>query len=80
MSPRNFAKHQLGPYFVSSPHFTDHNPKKVTLIDKFVNLFRSPVKNAADNIADQSQPEAPEVEVDLKALREQRRVAKQSND
>lgn len=28
MSPRNFAKYQLGPYFVSNPHYCDDKEKK----------------------------------------------------
>ena len=79
MSPRHYAKHMISPYFLSDPHYVDDRPKKVTLIGRFVNLFKSPAKNAAESLADQAQPEAPEVEVDLKALREQRRAAKQSD-
>lgn len=79
MSPRHYAKHMISPYFLSDPHYIDDRPKKVTLIGRFVNLFKSPAKSAPESLADQAQPETPEVEVDLKALREQRRAAKQSD-
>lgn len=72
MSPRHFAKHHISPYFLSDPHFIDDRPKKVTLIGKFVNLFKSPAQN--------EEPETPaeaggDQEIDLKQIR----AAKQSN-
>jgi len=36
MSPRNFAKYQLGPYFLSDPHHCDDKQKKHLSIKKSV--------------------------------------------
>ncbi len=79
MSPRNFAKHQLGPYFLSENHYTDDRPKKISRIRKFINLLRTPAKMEFEHLPYQTRPDVPEAEIDLKAIREQRRVAKQSD-
>jgi len=79
MSPRNFAKHQLGPYFLSENHYTDDRPKKIGRIRKFINLLRTPAKMEFEHLPYQTRPDVPEAEIDLKAIREQRRVAKQSD-
>lgn len=94
MSPRHFAKHQYGPYFLSSKHYdkptkpqtkfekTSYKVFKYTGINsiiKFVTLLRTPAKMEFEHLPYQTRPDVPEAEVDLKALREQRRVAKQSD-
>ena len=79
MSPRNFAKHHISPYFLSDPHYIDDRPKKIGRIRKFINLLRTPAKMEFEHLPYQTRPDVSEVEVDLKALREQRRVAKQSD-
>ena len=79
MSPRNFAKHHISPYFLSDPHYIDDRPKKIGRIRKFINLLRTPAKMEFEHLPYQTRPDVSEVEVDLKALREQRRAAKQSD-
>lgn len=79
MSPRNFAKNMISPYFLSDPHYKNDLPKKVSRIRKFINLLRTPAKMEFEAMPYQTRPEVPEAEVDLKALREQRRAAKQSD-
>ena len=79
MSPRNFAKQQLGPYFLSENHYVDDRPKKISRIRKFINLLRTPAKMEFEHLPYQTRPDVPEAEIDLKAIREQRRVAKQSD-
>lgn len=79
MSPRNFAKQQIGPHFISDPHYKDDLPKKVGRIRKFITLLRTPAKMEFEHLPYQSRPQVDEAEVDLKALRESRRAAKQSD-
>ena len=42
-------------------------------------IFKSPAKVQFEHLPYQTRPEVPEAEIDLKAIREQRRVAKQSD-
>ena len=79
MSPRNFAKEMISPYFLSDPHYSNTVPKKVSRIRKFINLLRTPAKMEFEHLPYQTKPDVPEAEIDLRALREQRRVAKQSD-
>lgn len=79
MSPRHNAKHMISPYFLSDPHYNNDLPKKVSPIRKFINLLRTPAKMEFEHMPYQTRPEVPEAEIDLKALRESRRAAKQSN-
>ena len=79
MSPRHYAKHMISPYFLSDPHYKNDLPKKVSRIRKFINLLRTPAKMQFEHLPYQTRPDVPEAEVDLKALREQRRAAKQSD-
>ena len=79
MSPRNFAKEMISPYFLSDPHYVDDRPKKPSRIRKFIRLLRTPAKMEFEHLPYQTRPEVPEAEIDLRALREQRRVAKQSD-
>jgi hypothetical protein len=79
MSPRNFAKQQISPYFLSDPHYKNDLPKKPSRIRKFIDLLRTPAKMEFEHLPYQTRPDVPEAEVDLKALREQRRAAKQSD-
>lgn len=79
MSPRNFAKHQVSPYFLSDPHFINDLPKNDSRIRRFINRLRTPVKMQFEHLPYQTRPEVPEAEIDLRALREQRRAAKQSD-
>lgn len=97
MSPRNFAKHQMGPYFITDKkHFkfrerVVNKPKFVNRISNYVytkskyisalinKIFHSPVKVTLEHLPYQTRPEVPEAEIDLRALREQRRAAKQSD-
>ena len=93
MSPRHFTKAIYGPYYLSAKHYDiPQEPKtrfevftykvfKYTGIGKVIDLIKSPGKITPkfEHTPYQTRPEVPEAEVDLKALREQRRVAKQSN-
>ena len=79
MSPRHYAKHMISPYFLSDPHYVDDRPKKVSRIRKFINLLRTPAKMEFEHLPYQTRPDVPEAEIDLRAIREQRRVAKQSD-
>ena len=79
MSPRNFAKQQIHPHFLNDLHFIDDRPKKIGRIRKFINLLRTPAKMQFEHLPYQTRPDVPEAEIDLRALREQRRAAKQSD-
>ena len=79
MSPRHYAKHMISPYFLSDPHYKNDLPKKPSRIRKFINLLRTPAKMEFEHLPYQTRPDVSEVEVDLKALRESRRAAKQSD-
>ena len=79
MSPRHNAKNMISPYFLSDPHYKNNLPKKVGRIRKFINLLRTPAKMEFEHLPYQTKPDVPEAEIDLRALREQRRVAKQSD-
>lgn len=79
MSPRHNAKHMISPYFLSDPHYKNDLPKKVGRIRKFINLLRTPAKMEFEHLPYQTRPDVPEAEIDLRALREQRRAAKQSD-
>lgn len=90
MSPRHFAKKQINQHFLNDLHYIDDRPKKVSRIRKFINLLRTPAKMEFEHLPYQTRPEVPEAEVeaaqaeepqpiDLKALREKRRVEKQSD-
>lgn len=79
MSPRHNAKHMISPYFLTDPHFIDDRPKKIGRIRKFINLLRTPAKMEFEHLPYQTRPDVPEAEIDLRAIREQRRAAKQSD-
>jgi hypothetical protein len=74
MSPRNFAKEMISPYFLSDPHYIDDRPKKIGRIRRFINLLRTPAKMEFEAMPYQTRPEVPEAEIDLRALRDQRRA------
>jgi len=76
MSPRNFAKNMISPYFLSDPHYKNDLPKKVSRIRRFITLLRTPAKMQFEAMPYQASPEVPEAEIDLRALREQRKVSK----
>jgi hypothetical protein len=93
MSPRHFTKAIYGPYYLSAKHFDlPQKPKtrfekfsywviKYSGIGKIINFIKSPNKITPEfeHLPYQTRPEVPEAEIDLRALREQRRAAKQSN-
>ena len=94
MSPRHFTKAMYGPYYLSAKHYDiPKNPQTkfevftyrlfkytgINSIVKFFTLLRTPAKMEFEHTPYQTRPEVPEAEVDLKALREQRRAAKQSD-
>ena len=79
MSPRHFAKKMISPYFLSDPHYKNDLPKKPSRIRKFINLLRTPAKMEFEAMPYQTRPVVPEAEIDLRAIREQRRAAKQSD-
>ena len=95
MSPRHFTKAIYGPYYLSSQHYINAVPNtpqtkfekftyvlfKYTGINKFLDFYFAPPKvtHKFEHLPYQTRPDVPEAEVDLKALREQRRVAKQSD-
>jgi hypothetical protein len=82
MSPRNFAKQMMGPYFLSDKHYScecGKDKKHSHPIRKFIDRLRTPAKMQFEHLPYQNRPVVPEAEIDLKALREQRRVAKQSD-
>ena len=67
MSPRNFAKQQISPYFLTDPHFncdcgkhnktTSRNPLR-----RFINFLRSPAKvsNKTEWLPYQGRPDLSE--------------------
>jgi len=82
MSPRNFAKHMMGPYFLSDKHYgcsCGKDKKHSHPIRNFIDRLRTPAKMQFEHLPYQTRPVVPEAEIDLKALREQRRVAKESD-
>lgn len=94
MSPRHFTKAIYGPYYLSDKHYDQPQKPQtkfekisywvfkytgINSIVKFVTLLRTPAKMEFEHLPYQTRPDVPEAEVDLKALREQRRAAKQSD-
>lgn len=93
MSPRHFTKAIYGPYYLSDKHYDQpQKPQtkfekisywviKYTGIGKVVDIIKSPGKITPkfEHLPYQTRADVPEVEVDLKALRESRRAAKQSD-
>ena len=82
MSPRHFARHMMGPYFLSDNHYTcecGKTKKHGHPIRKFIDFIRTPAKMEFEHLPYQTRPVVPEAEIDLKAIREQRRVAKESD-
>ncbi len=82
MSPRNFAKQMMGPYFLSDKHYScscGKVKKHSHPIRKFIDRLRTPAKMQFEHLPYQATPVVPEAEIDLKAIREQRRVAKESD-
>ena len=95
MSPRHFTKAIYGPYYLSDKHYNQPKKPQtkfevftykmfkytgINSIIKFVTVLRTPVKMEFEAMPYQTRPEAEEVQsVDLKALRESRRAAKQSD-
>ena len=94
MSPRNhFTKAIYGPYYLSRRHFINDLPSKpktkfekasfyvlkYTGISKLIVFIKSPAKMQFEHLPYQTRPVVPEAEIDLKAIREQRRVAKESD-
>jgi hypothetical protein len=69
----------INSHFPTDSHYKKDLSKKVSCIRKFINLFRTPAKMEFEHLPYQTRPEVPEAEIDLRALREQRRAAKQSN-
>ena len=82
-----------GPYYLSAKHYDQpQKPQtkfevftyrvfKYTGIGKVVDFIKSPGKVTPkfEHLPYQTRPDLPEAEVDLKALRESRRAAKQSD-
>ena len=91
MSPRHFTKAIYGPYYLSDKHYDQpQKPQtkfekisywviKYTGIGKVIDFIKSPGKITPkfEHLPYQTRPDVSEVEVDLKALRESRRAAKQ---
>jgi hypothetical protein len=82
MSPRHFAKYMISPYFLSDNHYTckcGKTKKHGHYIRKFIDFIRTPAKMEFEHLPYQTRPVVPEAEIDLKAIRDQRRVAKESD-